>query len=115
MFVVRQKPHEQFKRKGIDLIAEQEISLEESLVGGKRTIEHLGGKKVTLTFERGRVVKPNDVLVIEGLGMPSIKPPKTFGKLYLIVSVKFPESVEESKLSSLLKVILKANARALMD
>lgn len=104
MFVVRQKPHAQFKRKGIDLITEQEISLEEALIGGKRTIKHLGEKKITLAFERGHIVKPNDVLVINGLGMPNIKAPKTFGKLYLVMSVKFPSSIEEGKLSILLKV-----------
>jgi len=105
MFVVRQKPHDQFKRKGIDLITEQEISLEEALIGGKRTIKHLGGKKFTLSLERGRIIKPNDVLVIDGLGLPNIKSPKNFGKLYLIISVKFPEHIEEEKLNGLLKVV----------
>lgn len=104
MFVVRQKPHPKFKRKGADLIAEEEITLEEALVGGKFTIEHLAGRKITLSLERGRVVKPNDILMTEGLGLPNFKTPKTFGKLYLIISVKFPEHIESGKLSALLKV-----------
>lgn len=107
--IVKQKPHAQFKRKGIDLIIEQEITLEEALIGGKRTIEHLGKKKITLSFERGHIIKANDVLVINGLGMPNMKSPKTFGKLYLVMSVKFPESIEEGKLNTLLKVFSSIN------
>lgn len=106
MFVVRQKPHPKFKRKGADLIAEHEITLEEALVGGKLTIEHLGGKKVTLSLEPGRIVKPNDILVIDDLGLPTFGSPKKFGKLYLMVSVKFPEHIEEKKLESLLQASL---------
>ena len=104
MFMVKEKPHSRFKRRGADLVLEQEITLQEALVGGKFTLEHLGGKKITLVLEPGKIVKPNDVLMIEGLGMPDFKAPGTFGKLYLVVLVKFPQNVEEEKLAELLKV-----------
>ncbi len=106
MYVVKQKPHDKFKRRGADLIVEQEITLEEALVGGKFTIDHLGGKKTTLVLEPGRIVKPTDILMVDGLGMPDFKAPGNFGKLYLIISVKFPTAIEESKLATLLKVLL---------
>ena len=104
MFVIKQKPHARFKRHSADLILEQEITLEEALAGGKFTIEHLSGKKVTLTLEPGKIVKPNDVMIVENLGLPQFGSPKAFGKLYLIISVKFPTEVEESKLTALLEV-----------
>ena len=104
MFVVKQKPHSKFKRRGADLIVEQEITLEEALTGGKLTIEHLGGKKITLNIEAGKSVKPNDVMTVEGLGMPNIKAPGTNGNLYVIISIKFPSTLEEAKLTPLLKV-----------
>lgn len=104
MFVVRQKPHPKFKRKGVDLITEQEITLEEALAGGKFTMHHLGDKKVNLSLEAGRIVRPNDILVVDGLGLPTFGSPKKFGKLYMIISVKFPEHIEEEKLESLLNV-----------
>ena len=104
MFVVKQKQHERFKRHGADLIIEQDITLEDALAGGKFTIEHLCGKKVTLALEPGKIVKPSDVMVVENLGLPQFDNPKTFGKLYLIISVKFPTQVEESKLGALLEV-----------
>lgn len=86
------------------MIAEQEITLEEALIGGKFTIDFLADKKVTFTLEPGRIVKPDDILVIEGLGLPDYKKPGSSGKLYLIISVKFPSKIEEEKLSPLLKV-----------
>eukprot|EP00826_Nyctotherus_ovalis_P061291 TRINITY_DN8704_c0_g6_i2.p6 TRINITY_DN8704_c0_g6~~TRINITY_DN8704_c0_g6_i2.p6 ORF type:complete len:108 (+),score=34.75 TRINITY_DN8704_c0_g6_i2:787-1110(+) len=106
MFVVKQKQHPKFKRKGADLVTEHEITLEEALIGGKFTIEHLGEKKATLSLEPGRIVKPNDILVIDDLGLPTFGSPKKFGKLYLIISVKFPEHIEGNKLESLLKASL---------
>ena len=104
MFVVRQKPHDRFKRRGVDLIVEQDITLEEALTGGKFTMEHLGGKRTTLTLEAGRIVKPNDILMVDGLGMPDFRAPGIVGKLYLIISVKFPAQLEEVKLSNIVKV-----------
>jgi len=104
MYIVKQKPHNKFKRRGIDLITEQEITLEEALIGGKFTMEHLGGKKVNLNLDPGRIIKPNDILMVDNLGMPDYKNPGNFGKLYLIINVKFPSQLEEGKLASLVKV-----------
>ncbi|MDR3737215.1 MAG: DnaJ C-terminal domain-containing protein [Acidobacteriaceae bacterium] len=105
MFIVKQKPHQKFKRRGADLIVEQELTLEEALTGGKFTFEHLGGKKFNLTVEAGRIVKPSDVMMVDGLGMPDFRAPGTFGKLYVIVNIKFPVHIEEEKLAALLKSI----------
>ena len=102
--MVQQKPHSRFKRKAADLICEQEITLQEALTGGTFTLEHLCGKKVNLALKKGKVIKPNEVLVIDGLGMPDFKAPGTFGKLYLLVTIKFPKSLDEEKLSELLGV-----------
>lgn len=105
MFVVRQKPHNRFKRRGPDLIIEAELSLEEALTGGKFTFEHLGGKKINLTLEPGRVVKPDDVLVVEGMGMPDFRAPGKIGKLYFIVKVKFPDHVPEENRDKIIEVL----------
>jgi DnaJ family protein A protein 2 len=63
----------------MDLLMEQEISLEESLTGGKLTIEHLNEKQVTLQLRPGRILKPNNVLVVDNLGMPDMQ--GGYGKL----------------------------------
>jgi len=104
MFVVKQKPHQKYKRRGADLIVEQEITLEEALTGGTFTMEHLGGKKVALTIDPGKFIKPNEVMTVDGLGMPNFQSSGANGSLYVIISIKFPSTLEESRLTSLLKV-----------
>lgn len=86
------------------MICEQEITLQEALTGGTFTFEHLCGKKINLALKKGKVIKPRDVLVIDGLGMPVHKAPGTFGKLYLLISIKFPKTMDEEKLSEFLNV-----------
>lgn len=105
MFVLKQTPHPKFKRRGTDLITEQEISLEEALCGGKFTIDFLCGQKVTLVLEPGKIVKPNDVVFVENIGLPDFKSPAARGKLYFVISVKLPSNVNEDKLEPLLKVV----------
>lgn len=45
VFTIKQKPHNRFKRVGNNLFMDLEISLEESLLGFKRTISHLDNHK----------------------------------------------------------------------
>lgn len=103
-FVVQQKEHARFKRKGADLICQQEITLLEALAGGTFTFEHLCGKKHNINLKKGKVVKPGDVLVVENLGMPVFRSPGIYGKLYLVISVRFPKTVDEEKIGELLGV-----------
>lgn len=103
-FVVQQKEHPRFKRKGADLVCAQEITLLEALAGGTFTFEHLCGKKSNIALKKGKIVKPGDVLVIENLGMPVFHSPGHFGKLYLVISVKFPKTIDEEKIANLLGV-----------
>jgi len=78
--------------------------LEESLTGGKITIEHLNGRQVTLKLKPGKILKPNDVLVIDDLGMPDMK--GGYGKLYLILNVKIPKQLPEETVQALLTVTI---------
>jgi DnaJ family protein A protein 2 len=104
MFVVKQKPHPKIKRRGNDLIIEQEITLAESLCGGKFTVEFLCGQKVNMTLEPGKITKPSDIVIAENMGLPDFKNPNSRGKLYIVISVKFPKEFDESKLEVVLKV-----------
>ena len=61
---------------------------------------------MTLVLEAGKLAKPNDVMIVENLGMSDFRSPGIIGKLYLIISIKFPNEIEESKLESLTKVML---------
>lgn len=82
----------------------QEFTLEEALTGGKVTIEHLNGRRLTISLSRRHILKPNEVLVIGGLGLPDINSSGNFGKLFLLVNVKIPTYLEEGKRQTLLNV-----------
>lgn len=55
---------------GTDLVTNLRISLLEALLGFEREIKHLDGHLVQVSVPRGVVVQPDEVLVIEGEGMP---------------------------------------------
>lgn len=93
IFELVETPHDTFNRAGADLQAELEISLSEALTGFNRVVlTHLDGRGISLNVEQpnGKVLRPDQILKIEGEGMP-YKRSDARGDLYLTVSVKFPE------------------------
>merc|ERR1712224_120500 len=55
IFVVRQKEHALFKRKGADLFLEKRISLQEALCGFQIELVHLAGRKLLVKTSPGDV------------------------------------------------------------
>lgn len=93
VFEITEKPHDTFVRAGADLSAELEISLREALTGIDRVVlKHLDGRGLHLKVEQpqGKVLRPDDVLLVKGEGMP-MKRSDDRGNLYLVIHVKFPE------------------------
>merc|ERR1719412_813349 len=58
IFVLKQKEHAEFKRKGADLFIERTISLVEALCGFKIEVTHLDGRKLLIKTAPGEVVRP---------------------------------------------------------
>ncbi|KAK4504710.1 hypothetical protein PRZ48_002672 [Zasmidium cellare] len=93
IFELEEIPHDVFNRAGADLHAELEISLVEALTGFNRVVlTHLDGRGIQLNVQQpeGKVIRPDDVLKIEGEGMPH-KRSDAKGDLYLTVKINFPE------------------------
>jgi len=93
IFVVQEKEHETFKRKGNDLLTVININLAECLCGFQRKIKHLDGRELLINVEAGSVTKPDQVKCIDGEGMPLHGSPFTKGKLFLLFKVTFPETL----------------------
>ncbi|GAM88978.1 hypothetical protein ANO11243_070120 [Dothideomycetidae sp. 11243] len=92
VFTVAEKEHDTFVRAGADLSADIEIDLSEALTGFSRVVlTHLDGRgiKVSVNQPAGKVIRPDDVLLVRGEGMP-VKRSDERGDLYLVVKVKFP-------------------------
>ncbi|KAJ3287057.1 DnaJ- protein scj1 [Rhizoclosmatium sp. JEL0117] len=97
-FVINTQPHPVFTREGNNLRMVKEISLKDALLGVKFDVNHLDGKKVTIT--RDGVTQPGFVQVVKGQGMPTHMYPSERGDLYVQYSVSLPASLtaEQKKL-----------------
>jgi DnaJ family protein A protein 2 len=84
VFVVQQKEHAKFTRKGDDLLIEQKILLVEALCGTTFIVEHLDGRKLVVKSTPGECIRPGDVKTIDDEGMPMYKNP--FVKVSIIHS-----------------------------
>lgn len=58
MFVLQQKEHPKFKRKGDDLFVEHSLSLTEALCGFQFPLTHLDGRQLLIKSNPGEVIKP---------------------------------------------------------
>lgn len=85
----------EWTRTGNDLRLPLELTLRESLLGFERTIKHLDGH--TVHISTSSVTRPGQVLSIEGEGMPLKDTPSSFGNLYLLASVIYPDSFSEAE------------------
>ncbi|KAI1844644.1 hypothetical protein JX266_009100 [Neoarthrinium moseri] len=108
VFVLEEEPHDVFHRIGADLSADLEVTLAEALGGFSRVVlTHLDGRGIQITHPRGKILRPGQVLKVEGEGMPQ-KRGEDKGDLYLMVKVNFPEDgwlKDDSQYDSLLKIL----------
>jgi DnaJ homolog subfamily A member 2 len=58
IFVLQQKEHPKFKRKGDDLFYEHALTLTESLCGFQFVLTHLDNRQLLIKSKPGEVVKP---------------------------------------------------------
>ena len=92
--VVKEKKHKTFHRKGADLFMEKEIPLLEALTGLDFVLTHLDGRKIRIQNKAGEVIKPDQLLVVENLGMPFHKRTFQNGNLIIQFKIKFPTSID---------------------
>lgn len=91
IIVLEEKEHPVFKRNGMDLVMEMEISLAEALTGFQKVVVHLDDRKLLINHPPGSVIADGDIKAIPEEGMPMYKQP--FEKGYLLVKfhVVFPK------------------------
>ncbi|KAG0648653.1 hypothetical protein D0Z07_4963 [Hyphodiscus hymeniophilus] len=91
VFTLVEEDHDIFQRAGDDLSAELDITLAEALCGFSRVVlKHLDGRGIHLNHPQGKVLRPGQILKVEGEGMP-LKKSDAKGDLYLVVKIDFPE------------------------
>jgi DnaJ family protein A protein 2 len=101
-FIIQEKDHDLFKRKGNDLLATKTVSLNQALCGFTWKIKHLDGRVLVIKSKPGEVIKPEMntkealpfVKMLPDEGMPSKGNPFVRGNLYVMFRVEFPNDNE---------------------
>ncbi|GKT24787.1 putative multi-domain containing protein, partial [Aduncisulcus paluster] len=106
IFVLSEKKHKTFERRGVDLICKKEISLTQALTGAPFYIEHLDGHIVEARAPKNKLISPDDILAIEEEGMPAKSRPGVFGRLFIQFHVKFPATISDAQADVLRKIFL---------
>lgn len=102
-FIIQEKEHFLFKRKGADLLMTKTVSLNEALCGFEIPVTHLDGREIVIKSRPGEVIKPESlqgqpfVKIVSGEGMPSKGNPFVKGNLYVLFRVEFPSDGELSE------------------
>eukprot|EP00742_Colponemidia_sp_Colp-10_P000448 GILJ01000489.1.p1 GENE.GILJ01000489.1~~GILJ01000489.1.p1 ORF type:complete len:422 (-),score=85.05 GILJ01000489.1:107-1372(-) len=107
VFVIQEKEHARFKRKGADLFIEKHITLLEALCGFKFVLEHLDGRHLVIQSNAGEIIRPGDIKAVADEGMPLHKNPFVKGRLFIKFVIDFPEngSIDQSKATKLKQLL----------
>ncbi|KAL1544035.1 dnaJ protein [Salvia divinorum] len=105
VFVLQQKEHPKFLRKGDDLFVERTLSLTEALCGFQYILTHLDGRQLLIKSHPGEVLKPDSYKAINDEGMPIYRRSFMRGKLYIHFNVEFPDSLSPDQVQGLAKVL----------
>jgi len=91
-----------FKRMGLDLILEKNISLKEALCGFSFEIKYINGKSYTLNNNIGNIIPPDYKKVYHGMGLTR---EEHKGNMIIHFHIDFPESLTTDQISKLNEIL----------
>lgn len=85
IFVIEQKPHARFQRKGDDLYFHTEIDLLTALAGGSVAVEHLDERWLTVSIAPGEVIGPGmfDIISSRASNLEAYPSPQVPSRLFV--------------------------------
>ena len=90
--------HPKFKRNGMDIILEKELTLKDALCGFTFDIEHVNGKKFAFNSSAGNIIRDGLIKTIPKLG---IQRGEERGNLNVVFKVIYPEKLTEEQIKIL--------------
>lgn len=95
-----------YKRHGLNLILDQEITLKESLCGFTFELKYLNGKLYTLNNTKGTIIQNGHNKVIQNLGLSrEINGKSTTGNLIIQFKIKYPDSLSNEQIDKLNEIL----------
>ncbi|KAG0211775.1 hypothetical protein BGX33_004090 [Mortierella sp. NVP41] len=104
-FIIEEKPHDTFTRRGDDLIVDLELTLLEALTGFTKSVKTLEGRTLPVSASGSRVIQPGQEERFPGEGMPISKKPGEKGDLIVKFVVKFPTQLTPAQKEGLKKIL----------
>jgi len=123
-FIVQEKDHEMFKRKGADLLLMKDISVNQALTGFSHKFNHLDGRELIIKSKPGEVIECEVEIggktmpymtKVANEGMPSKGNPFVKGDLYVMFHVKFPKKIDPKVAAQISKLLPEPNVEEPYD
>jgi curved DNA-binding protein CbpA len=95
-FIVEE--HALFKRNGLDILVEKNITLKEGLCGFVFDIEHINGKKFSFNSSSGNIIRDGLIKTIPRLGLQR---GNECGNLNVVFRVTYPNKLSEEQIKIL--------------
>jgi DnaJ family protein A protein 2 len=92
----------QFKRSGLDLILEKNITLKEALCGFSFEIKYLNGKSYTLNNNKGNIIPPEYKKMYPNMGLTR---ENHKGNMIIHFHVDFPETLNSEQIEKLSEIL----------
>jgi len=107
---LREKRHQLYTRlNDEDLLLHWKCSLLDALCGLQFRVRHVNGE--TLEVASDGVLKPGEVLVVRGYGMPKKQNPRSYGDLFVRIDVEFPEELPAGTQRDTLRPLIDPQAK----
>lgn len=104
--IIHIKNDTNYKRQGLHLIMEQEITLKESLCGFTFELKYLNGKSYTLNNVKGTIVQNGHNKVIPNLGLTrEVNGKEATGNLIIQFKIKYPDSLSNEQIDRLNEIL----------
>jgi DnaJ-class molecular chaperone len=91
-----------FKRNGLDLLYEKQITVKEALCGFNFELKYITGKIYTITNNSGNIISNGYKKIIPNMGFSR---DSHVGNLVIIFNVIFPEKISEDAIAELQKIV----------
>jgi hypothetical protein len=104
--IIKIKNDTDYKRYGLNLILDQEITLKESLCGFTFELKYLNGKSYTLNNIKGTIIQNGHNKVIQNLGLTrEINGRTATGDLIIQFKIKYPDSLSNQQIDKINEIL----------